>query len=68
MPPGGNGRTPMAEQQASGIALQLLSALAHLHRNGISHCDVKPENILFTSRQAIFSTENAPTNSLVPVH
>ena len=25
------------------IARQLLSALGHLHRNGVSHCDVKPE-------------------------
>ena len=42
----------MLEQEASRIARQLLAALAHLHRNGISHCDVKPENILFASRQA----------------
>jgi dual specificity tyrosine-phosphorylation-regulated kinase 2/3/4 len=27
-------------------ALQVFSALAHVHRNGAVHCDIKPENIL----------------------
>eukprot|EP01136_Pigoraptor_vietnamica_P026988 Opistho-1_new@82704 len=32
------------------IAQQLLRALAHVHRCGIVHADVKPENVVFKSR------------------
>lgn len=37
------------EAQAARIACQLLSALTHMHRRGIVHRDVKPENIFLVS-------------------
>lgn len=41
---------PLSEFAASRIMRQVLSALAHLHARRICHTDIKPENILFTSR------------------
>ena len=38
-----------SEPQVAGILSQLLSTLAHLHKRGIVHRDVKPENILISS-------------------
>ncbi len=32
--------------QTASIIFQCAQALAHVHRQGITHCDVKPENIL----------------------
>lgn len=37
---------PLPPQQAVDYALQITSALAHSHANGVIHCDVKPDNIL----------------------
>ena len=39
----------LTEAQASSYVLQLTQALLHLHRRGICHADVKPENLLLTS-------------------
>src|SRR5207247_6834337 len=40
-----HGRLPVAECVPIGLALA--SALAHLHRHGLVHRDVKPSNIIF---------------------
>ncbi|KAF9876451.1 ph domain protein [Colletotrichum karsti] len=42
-------RGPLQEQSVQQMASQLLSALAHLHENNITHRDVKPDNILIHS-------------------
>ena len=35
------------------IVFQMLSALNALHKNGIIHCDIKPQNILYKSKENI---------------
>ncbi|GJC99632.1 meiosis-specific serine threonine-protein kinase mek1 [Colletotrichum higginsianum] len=44
-----NSRGPLQEVSVKQMAAQLLSALAHLHENHITHRDVKPDNILISS-------------------
>ncbi|AMD20593.1 HDL151Cp [Eremothecium sinecaudum] len=36
------------------VFLQLCSALLHCHRNGVYHCDIKPENILFDANDNVY--------------
>ncbi|GAY57954.1 hypothetical protein CUMW_183400, partial [Citrus unshiu] len=43
-------RNPVCETRAAGYMQQLLSALAHCHRYGVVHRDVKPENVFLDSR------------------
>ena len=46
-PPVGQGRH-FAEEEALDIGIQMADALAHAHRRGLIHRDVKPKNILLT--------------------
>ena len=39
---------PMPPQRAIGMARQMLAGLAHAHEQGITHRDVKPENVVVT--------------------
>ncbi|CAN1233336.1 Phosphoenolpyruvate carboxylase kinase 1 [Linum perenne] len=43
----GNG---ISESRSAAIMRQLLEAVAHCHRFGIVHRDIKPDNVLFDSR------------------
>jgi dual specificity tyrosine-phosphorylation-regulated kinase 2/3/4 len=42
------GFTGMPSEHLRGIATQMLNGLAHLKKIGIIHCDLKPENVMFT--------------------
>jgi len=46
----GVGRKDFSEKEASKVAKQILRAVYHLHKIGIAHCDLKPENFLFKSK------------------
>jgi serine/threonine-protein kinase len=46
-PPVGEGRT-FSENEALDIMIQICDALAHAHRRGLIHRDVKPKNIILT--------------------
>ncbi|KAL7473881.1 hypothetical protein ACHAXS_014375 [Conticribra weissflogii] len=43
-------RAPYTESQAVVLVRQLTSAIAHMHKNGIVHRDIKFENIMFESK------------------
>lgn len=46
-PPVGEGRS-FSEQEALDVMIQMSDALAHSHKRGLIHRDVKPKNILLT--------------------
>src|SRR5687767_5081489 len=46
-PPVGEGRN-FSEKEALDITIQIAEALAHAHRRGLIHRDVKPKNIILT--------------------
>ena len=39
---------PLREQQAANIFQQIVSAINYIHKNGVAHRDLKPQNILIT--------------------
>ncbi|EMC96556.1 hypothetical protein BAUCODRAFT_69473 [Baudoinia panamericana UAMH 10762] len=43
------GRGPLETEHVRDFMLQLVSAIDHLHSNGVYHRDIKPENIFLTS-------------------
>jgi eukaryotic-like serine/threonine-protein kinase len=47
------GRGPLPVDEAVGIATQLLEGLARAHEAGIVHRDVKPENVIVTTRGVV---------------
>jgi len=38
-----------AEQDAAQVLLDIISALAYIHEVGVAHCDLKPENLLYST-------------------
>ncbi len=55
-PPLGQGRH-FAEEEALDICIQMADALAHAHRRGLIHRDVKPKNILLTPQKVAKLTD-----------
>ena len=43
-------RSFYSEKDASGIVLQIVSAINHMHERGVIHRDLKPENLLLSSK------------------
>lgn len=41
------------ESEAASVMRPLLEAIAHCHRNGVAHRDIKPDNVMFDSRQRL---------------
>ncbi len=41
-------RLPISPDEFRSVALQLVRALGYIHRQGLVHCDIKPENIRLT--------------------
>ncbi|CAH2041827.1 unnamed protein product [Thlaspi arvense] len=48
-----NDARAFSEPHAASIFQQLISAIAYCHRLGIAHRDIKPDNILFDSRNRL---------------
>jgi len=47
----GVGSKKFSEKDASKLVRQILLPVHHLHKLGIAHCDLKPENFLFESKK-----------------
>ncbi|OMO87330.1 hypothetical protein CCACVL1_09121 [Corchorus capsularis] len=42
-------KTRCTEEEAKAVIIQILSLVSFCHLQGVVHCDLKPENIIFTS-------------------
>ncbi|GAB2287447.1 hypothetical protein Dimus_021824 [Dionaea muscipula] len=42
-----------SEPDAAAVFVQLMEAIAHCHRHGVSHRDIKPDNVLFDNRNRL---------------
>jgi serine/threonine-protein kinase len=47
----------IATRTALQYAEQILSAVAHAHRHGVMHCDIKPDNLIFDSQGRLRLTD-----------
>lgn len=45
-------RKKISANDLTSITLQLLEGVLHIHRKGLAHCDIKPENILFVDKSS----------------
>ncbi len=45
----------LSHQRAICIALDVLEALDYAHRQGVVHCDIKPENVLISQGHAVLA-------------
>lgn len=52
-------RSYLPEQRVTMYMYQLCKAIYHMHRNGIFHRDVKPENILIKVQKFPLQCSNA---------
>lgn len=50
-------RAPFSDEEVIGVSIQVAAALAHAHKNGVIHRDIKPQNILVTSNGTIKVTD-----------
>ncbi len=50
-------RGMLSNEEVLGVAIQIASGLAHAHENKIVHRDIKPQNILITSRGEVKVTD-----------
>ena len=46
-----NGYSPYPPEHVRHISQQLCSAVAFMHEHRVTHTDLKPENVLFVSRE-----------------
>lgn len=44
----------LSEEETVQIFLKVLAGLSHVHRNGLVHRDLKPQNIMLSSEQSVF--------------
>lgn len=53
-----NGKSVMTEEKALSLMLPICQAVSYIHRNGILHMDIKPENIVM--RRNLETTHEEP--------